>query len=76
MTTTPVLKSLSASITLETDGPVVFLNVQAASELDKIRELQTEINAVITEKISSLKADNKLPEVLEDEDECDPDDGE
>lgn len=75
-----VLKSLSVSITFAAEEVVnssVLLSEQAGSELDKIRELQTEINTVITEKITSLKAENKLPEqdAIEEE-ECETDDDE
>jgi len=74
-----VLKSLSVSITLEDDEPVssnILVSV-STSELEKIRELQTEINGIITEKISSLKAENKLLEVAaEEEEEFETDDEE
>ena len=74
-----VLKSLSVSITLEDDEPVssnILVGVPT-SELEKIRELQTEINGIITEKISSLKAENKLLEVAaEEEEEFETDDEE
>lgn len=77
--TTAVLRSLSVSITLETDEAVtsnILISV-SSSELEKIRELQTEINGVITEKISRLKAENKLLEEVEqaeEEEECGTDD--
>lgn len=70
-----VLKSLSVSITLEDDEPVssnILVSV-STSELEKIRELQTEVNGIITEKISSLKAENKLLEEAVEEEECETD---
>lgn len=61
--TTSILKSLSVSITLETDESFNSkILVENAAELDEIRALQAEINTIITEKISSLKAENKLIE--------------
>lgn len=77
--TIPVLKSLSASIVLNDEEPITSnINVsEITSELENIRALQSEINGIITEKIASLKAENKLPEVeVLDESECESDDNE
>lgn len=73
--TTSVLKSLSVSITLETDEPITSkILVGNTAELEEIRKLQAEINTVITEKISSLKAENKLiEEPVEEESETEED---
>lgn len=76
--TSSVLKSLSVSITLETDEPVTSkILVGNTEELEEIRTLQTKINTVITEKISSLKAENKLiEEPVEEESETEDEDEE
>lgn len=78
---TSVLKSLSVSTALENDKSLTFnILVDAETpELGKIRELQAEINAVITEKISSLKGegDNNLfadEQAVEEECETEDDD--
>lgn len=62
----PTLKGLSAKITLDTE--VHEIPIEITSELENVRQLQTRINEIITEKICELKAENKLVEI-EDEGE-------
>lgn len=65
------LKGLSAKITFEPEGPSreIPIEITSASELENVRQLQTRINEIITEKICELKAENKLAEVPEIEDD-------
>lgn len=66
------LKGLSAKITFEPEGPSCQIPIEITSELENVRQLQARINEIITEKICELKAENKLaeaPEIDDDEDE-------
>ena len=66
------LKGLSAKITFDTE--TIEIPMEITSELENIREIQSKINEIVTEKITELKAENKLVETnepLEDEEDSD-----
>lgn len=72
MSPTDTLKGISAKITFDTE--TIEIPREITSELENIREIQTKINEIVTEKISELKAENKLVETnepLEDEEDSD-----
>ena len=70
------LKGLRAKITFESETLSLEIPVEITSELENIRQIQGEINEIITEKIVELKAENKFVDDDEMEEDEDASDGE
>lgn len=64
-----VLKSLSITVSFEADNEPAYSSHLSVSDttadLENIRVIQGNVNEVITNKINLLKAENKLPEPVD-----------
>ena len=70
------LKGLRAKITFESETLSLEIPVEITSELENSRQIQGEINEIITEKIAELKTENKFGDDDEMEEDEDASDGE
>ena len=70
------LKGLRAKITFESGTSSLEIPLEITSELENIRQIQGEINEIITEKIAELKTENKFVDDDEMEEDEDASDGE